>query len=87
MCIRDRSIDETRYFLLKNAVECEKEGEVSNYIGRNSNGIDEFKFEPIKNLRQLASKEVCFALMTAWHLNTWYKDNRYCCLLYTSRCV
>ena len=72
------SVDDTRYFLLKSTFECEKDGEVRNYIGRNSVGLDGFSFEPIKNLRQLASKEVCFALMTAWHLHTWYKDNRYC---------
>lgn len=72
------SIDETGYFLLENAIECENDGEVNNYIGRNSVGLEKYSFEPIKNLRQLTSKEVCFALMTAWHLNTWYKDNRYC---------
>lgn len=72
------SVDDTRYFLLKSTFECEKDGEVRNYIGRNRVGLDGFTFEPIKNLRQLASKEVCFALMTAWHLHTWYKDNRYC---------
>ena len=29
-------------------------------------------------MRQLQSKEICFAAMTAWHLYNWYRVNRYC---------
>ena len=49
------SIDETRYFLLKNAVECEKEGEVSNYIGL---GVNVFKDEAYKNMTKEQKKEI-----------------------------
>ena len=37
-----------------------------------------FGYEPVRQLRQLQSKEVCFAVMTAWHLFVWYRNNRYC---------
>ena len=38
----------------------------------------EFEFLPVRSLRQLISKEICFAVMTAWHLSVWYRDNRFC---------
>ena len=37
-----------------------------------------YAFEPVRTLRQLQSKDVCFAVMTAWHLYCWYRSNRYC---------
>ena len=37
-----------------------------------------YSYEPIRSLRQLTSKEVCFGIMTAWHLYSWYRNNRYC---------
>ena len=37
-----------------------------------------FGYEPVRQLRQLQSKEVCFAVMTAWHLYNWYRTNRLC---------
>jgi len=37
-----------------------------------------FAYEPVRQLRQLRSKEVCFAIMTAWHLYNWYRNNRFC---------
>ena len=37
-----------------------------------------FAYEPVRLLRQLQSKEICFALMTAWHLYNWYRSNRFC---------
>ena len=39
---------------------------------------DGFAYEPVRQLRQLKSKEVCFAVMTAWHLYNWYRNNRLC---------
>lgn len=38
----------------------------------------EFHYEQARTLRQLQSKEICFAAMTAWHLYNWYRVNRYC---------
>ena len=29
-------------------------------------------------LRQVKSKNICYALMTAWHLFDWYRSNRFC---------
>lgn len=38
----------------------------------------DYHYEGVKQLRQLTSKEICFAIMTAWHLYCWYRSNRYC---------
>lgn len=72
------SVDDTKYFLLKGWEYGEREGDVRNYIKKFEDGLDGYVFEPTKNLRQLISKELCFAVMTAWHLNVWYRENRYC---------
>ncbi len=37
-----------------------------------------FAYEITRNLRQLSSKEVCYGIMTGWHLFCWYRANRYC---------
>ena len=37
-----------------------------------------FQYEVVRDLRQLVSKLVCFAITTAWHLYVWYRDNRFC---------
>lgn len=41
-------------------------------------GDERFAYEMAMKLRQLPSKNVCFAIMTAWHLFTWYRANRFC---------
>lgn len=38
----------------------------------------QYHYEPVRQLRQLQSKETCYAIMTAWHLYVWYRDNQYC---------
>ena len=37
-----------------------------------------FAYEPVRTLRQLQSKEICYAVMTGWHLYNWYRTNRIC---------
>jgi len=37
-----------------------------------------FAYESVRHLRQLKSKEICFAIMTGWHLYNWYRSNRFC---------
>jgi NAD+ diphosphatase len=37
-----------------------------------------FAYEPVRMLRQLKSKEICYAVMTGWHLYNWYRSNRLC---------
>ena len=37
-----------------------------------------FAYEPARQLRQLQSKEICYAVMTGWHLYNWYRCNRLC---------
>ncbi len=39
---------------------------------------DGFGYEPVRQLRQLKSKEICFGVMTGWHLYNWYRNNRLC---------
>ena len=37
-----------------------------------------YHYESPRLLRQLQSKDTCFAAMTAWHLYNWYRVNRFC---------
>lgn len=39
---------------------------------------NKYAYEPASSLRQKESKNICFALMTAWHIYNWYRVNRYC---------
>ncbi len=41
-------------------------------------GDPEYGFEAAVSLRQVVSKNVCYAMMTAWHLFDWYRSNRFC---------
>lgn len=37
-----------------------------------------YAYEDTRMLRQLVSKNICYAIMTAWHLFDWYRSNRFC---------
>ena len=37
-----------------------------------------FAYDNIRNMRQIVSKDISFAIMTAYHLYVWYRDNRFC---------
>lgn len=55
--------------------------EKSYYLYMGASGIcpDEgYAYTPVRGLRQMAGKETCFAIMTAWHLYCWYRDSRFC---------
>ncbi len=39
---------------------------------------DGWQYESTRNLRQLISKNICFGIMTGWHLFNWYRSNRFC---------
>ncbi len=39
---------------------------------------DGFAYEPVRQLRDLTHRELCFAVMTGWHLYNWYRTNRLC---------
>ena len=56
-------MQERNYFLLTDA---------------SPDSVEGFAYEPVRQLRQLKSKEVCFAVMTGWHLYNWYRLNRFC---------
>jgi NAD+ diphosphatase len=48
------------------------------YIGKNKPDIPGYKFENISVLRKCSPQIICFAAMTAFHLSTWYENNRCC---------
>ena len=57
-------LQKTNYFLwMGDAGECPDPG---------------FHFEQARGLRQIVSKEICFGVLTAWHLYNWYRNNRFC---------
>lgn len=37
-----------------------------------------YTYESARTLRQVVSKHICFAAMTAWHLFVWYRSSRFC---------
>ena len=37
-----------------------------------------YTYRPVATLRDPQCKDICFAIMTAWHLYCWYRDNRFC---------
>ena len=37
-----------------------------------------YSYRSVATLRDPKSKDICFAVMTAWHLYCWYRDNRFC---------
>lgn len=37
-----------------------------------------YAYEPVMLLRQRKSKNICFGIMTAWHLYNWYRTNLFC---------
>lgn len=48
------------------------------WMGEAGTGDTPFSYESVRQLRQLVSKEICFAIMTGWHLFSWYRANRFC---------
>ena len=41
-------------------------------------GDSKYVYEPAMMLRQRKSKNICFGVMTAWHLYNWYRANLFC---------
>ena len=48
------------------------------FMGEAGGADDYFTYEKALELRQQTSKNICFAIMTAWHLYNWYRVNRFC---------
>ena len=46
--------------------------------GEETDAVAPFTWERARRLRQTISREVCFAILTGWHLHVWYKNNRFC---------
>ncbi|MBE6036732.1 MAG: NAD(+) diphosphatase [Clostridiales bacterium] len=58
-----RMQDEDYYIWMGNAGSCSDEA---------------YRYELTGSLRQITSKDICYAAMTAWHLFNWYKNSRFC---------
>lgn len=69
------SVDETDYFLMLDYAPGQEEEPPVQF---RQEGPDGYGFVDVRSLRQSISQEICFAVMTAWHLHIWYKDNRFC---------
>ena len=37
-----------------------------------------YAYEPVRQLRQMKSREICYGVITGWHLYNWYRANRLC---------
>lgn len=62
-----------RYIFRMQGVDCYL------WMGQSGECVDpDYHYEEVRQMRQLQSKETCFAVMTAWHLYAWYRDNRFC---------
>ncbi len=48
------------------------------YMGRAGAPEAPYAYESARRLRQTVSKEVCFVVLTGWHLYNWYRTSRYC---------
>ena len=48
------------------------------WMGESCDTPDGWAYEPVRTLRQLPSKDICYAIMTGWHLYNWYRNNRFC---------
>ncbi len=48
------------------------------YMGVAGEGAEPFRYENARRLRQTVSKEICFAILTGWHLYHWYRTSRFC---------
>lgn len=49
------------------------------WMGKSGDSPDaSFAYEPVATLRQEVCKNICFAVMTAWHLYTWYGNSLFC---------
>ena len=49
------------------------------WMGRSGACPDrDFFYEKVATLREMTSKSICFGVMTAWHLYSWYRNNQFC---------
>ena len=48
------------------------------FMGKAGEADDYFTYENATILRQQTSKNIIFAMMTAWHIYQWYRVNRFC---------
>ncbi len=76
------TLQEKRYFLWMGQAgdpACETaEGKSDAESNTVNSATMHFAYEPAAQIRQLKSKNICFAALTAWHLFNWYRTNRFC---------
>ena len=61
-----------RYLFRLQAVDC------FLWMGETVGEMEGFSYETARALRQLTSKDLCFGILTGWHLYNWYRNNRFC---------
>lgn len=57
------TLQEQRYFL---------------FMGAAGEADGGYTYEAVATLRQKHCKNICFAVLTAWHIYNWYRANRFC---------
>lgn len=77
------SVDQTRFFLAMKTAKIQKgafQGEFSDESAHPEyeNILDGYEFIGVNMFRKASPKELAFAAITAYHLNGWYRDNRFC---------
>ena len=48
------------------------------FPGESGDAPAPYGYERARALRQTVSREVCYAILTGWHLFCWYRGNRFC---------
>lgn len=48
------------------------------WMGQSGDADEDFGYETVQSTRNILVKDTYFALMTAWHIYSWYRANQYC---------
>ena len=68
----EESAEKFRYLFRLQEVDC------FLWMGETAEETEGFSYETARALRQLTSKDLCFGILTGWHLYNWYRNNRFC---------
>ena len=68
----NETAEKFRYLFRLQGVDC------FLWMGETVGETEGFSYETARALRQLTSKDLCFGILTGWHLYTWYRNNRFC---------
>ena len=51
---------------------------VNYYLTADADETGEYRYTPVRSLRQSLSRSLVYAAMTGWHLYRWYESSRFC---------